>query len=92
MRADLEKAYNEHVDRYGRASAVETVEGVAGTMFVTRVPDDKIDDVIAALSRPPIIRIGGRSKTRLARGHSFKSVREKLNAIAHTVYSRRTRG
>jgi hypothetical protein len=81
-RDDLNRAYDQCVQLKGRDAAVDAVEKVAGTMFVTKVPDDKIAAVIAALT-------GGTATAQAAPRAKLRLVHDALAGLATSIYGRR---
>jgi hypothetical protein len=83
------KAYNDHVGRYGRNSAIDAVENGSGQMFVTEVTADQVAATLSALARPPAV-VRGKAPIRLSHDGRSSSVHDKLAALAEAIYGRRS--
>ena len=81
-REDLDQVYNDAVARCGRDAAVDAVESVTGSWFVTDTPDDKIAAVIAALR-------SAKPKPLKAKARPGVTTAARLDALAGEVYGRR---
>lgn len=81
----LMTAYDEHVERYGRGSAVEAVELGSGQMFVSYVTSDAFPATLAALTRPATRT---KAKSPFRRDRSM-TVQDTLAAMAKAIYGRR---
>lgn len=84
----LMKAYDEHVQRHGRGSAVEAVELGSGQMFVTHVTSDALAATLAVLAKPPLVA-QGKASLRLSRRDRSMSVQDTLAGMAKSIYERR---
>jgi hypothetical protein len=81
-REQLISAYNDHVRLRGRNSAVEAVQAATGQLFASKVPGDKIEQTIAALTGAATVT------ARASAGNPFGAVHAKLAAIGAKVFER----
>lgn len=87
--ADLERAFNDCVERNGRGHAVDALLKATGTMYWFEVADDMIAAAMAALTGGVTVAHGGGKMTAQASpGDRLKLVHDALNGMAQSIYSK----
>ena len=88
-RDDLERAYNEFVERHGRETALAVLVKTTGTRDLSAVAEHRFVCAMAGLVGGLFAGGSGKMAAQASSRDRLKSVHDKLNTMATAIYAER---